>query len=282
MTTPSAPTSGGAGGASGGGMDPERRYMACDLQARLVGYRSQQVSLSGRRPMDDPNVGVILLHRMGSSEEGQTVSMVSLAAPKDAKRAYEKGLDAIKRKKWAEAQQSFEKAVEAYPRYATAWFELGLLQMGESKPDMARSYFERALECDAKFVKPYLQLAVLDMNEKRWQDAADVTEKTIKLDPFSYPQAHFFNAVANFNLHNLEEAEKSGLDTERLDTRHLFPKVYHLLGLIQAKRQDYEGAAQRFKLYLKYDPKAEDAATVRSQIEAMEKVTAQAKDRDQQ
>ncbi|HTP35600.1 MAG TPA: tetratricopeptide repeat protein [Candidatus Acidoferrales bacterium] len=285
-------SSAGAGGTSPmssgsrlGGIDgAERKYMGCDLQAKLAGYRSQQVSLTGRRPMDDPNVGVILLHRIGAAEEGQTVSMVSLAAPKDAKKAYDKGMDSLKKKKFDEAEKNFEKAVEAYPKYAAAWFELGMLQAGASKMDMARGYFNRALECDAKFIRPYLQLANLNMMEKRWQDLADVTDKTVKLDPFSYPQAYFFNSVANYNLHNLEEAEKSGLQAEHLDTRHLYPRVNYLLGLVAVQRKDYETASKRFKAYLQLDPKADDAATVRSQIEAIDKVTASApaKNKDQQ
>ncbi|HTS65569.1 MAG TPA: tetratricopeptide repeat protein [Candidatus Acidoferrales bacterium] len=260
----------------GGADAAERKYMGCDLQAKLVGYRSQQVSLTGRRPMDDPNIGTILLHRIGATEEGQTVSMVSLAAPKDAKKAYEKGMDFVKKKKFDEAEKNFEKAVEAYPKYAAAWYELGMLQAGASKMDMARGYFNRSLECDSKFVKPYLQLANLNLMEKRWQELADVTEKTVKLDPFSYPQAYFFNSVANYNLHNIDEAEKSGLQAEKLDTRHLYPRVNYLLGLVAIQHKDYEAASRRFKIYLQLDPKADDAATVRSQIEAIDKVTASA------
>jgi tetratricopeptide (TPR) repeat protein len=260
-----------------GAHDPEHRYMGCDLQAKLVGYRSQQIPLTGRRPLDDPDVGVILLHRMMPNEEGQTISAVSLAAPKDAKKAYDKGSDALKKKKWAEAEKSFEKAVESYPKYAAAWYELGMLQMGQSKPDMAQSYFKRALECDAKYLKPYLQMAALDMMAKRWHDLADITEKTVKLDPFSYPQAYFFNSVANYNLRNYDAAEKSGLEAERLDTRHVYPRVIYLLGLVSVQKKDYEDASKRFKAYLKLDPAADDAATVRSQIEALDKITATAK-----
>jgi tetratricopeptide (TPR) repeat protein len=273
MTTTS--TSSGMPGLSAGDM-AERKYMGCDLQARLVGYRSQQVSLTGRRPMDDPNVGTILLHRNGGNEEGQTVSAVSLAAPKDAKKAYDKGMDALKKKKWDDAEKSFEKAVEIYPRYATAWYELGMLQAGQSKTDMAHSYFKKALECDAKYLKPYLQIAVIHLMAKNWQELADVTEKTIKLDPFDYPQAYFFNSVANYNIRNIDAAEKSALEAERLDTRHLYPRVNYLLGLVAVQRKDYETAAQRFKTYLKLDPKTDDAASIRSQLEAIEKVTASA------
>src|SRR5437762_330369 len=66
-------------GRNAGGPDTfsDRRTLNCELQAKLAGYRSQVVSLTNRRPMDDPNVGTILLHRMGNAE-GTTVSAVSL------------------------------------------------------------------------------------------------------------------------------------------------------------------------------------------------------------
>jgi Tetratricopeptide repeat len=264
----------GSSGPMGGSQTPERKYMGCDLQAKLSGYRSQTVALAGRRSMDDPNVGTILLHRNGPAEEGKTISTVSLAAPKDAKKAYEKGLDGIKKKKFDDAQKSFEKAVEVYPKYATAWYELGLLQAGQGKMDMARKYFDTALECDPKFVKPYLQISILELQSQRWRPLAEVTEKVVKLDPFDYPQAFFFNSVANYNLQNFEAAEKSALVAERLDTRHAMPKVSHILGMLLAMRKDYVGAAERFKAYLQFAPTADDAAKVRSQLAEVEKITA--------
>jgi tetratricopeptide (TPR) repeat protein len=257
-----------------GSQSPERKYMGCDLQAKLAGFRSQTVPLSGRRPMDDPNVGTILLHRNGPAEEGGTISAASLAAPKDARKAYEKGLDALKKKKFDDAQLNFEKAVEVYPHYATAWYELGMLQAGQGNMDLAHSYFDKASECDPKFVQPYLQVSILELQASRWQGLADVTDKVLKLDSFDFPQAFYFNSVANYNLHHMEAAEKSALAAERLDTRHAIPKVSHLLGLILAYKKDYAGAAERFKAYLEYAPEATDAAKVRSLLAEVEKVTA--------
>jgi len=266
----------GTSGPLGSSQASERKYMGCDLQAKLGGYRSQTVPLAGRRPMDDPNVGTILLHRNGPAEEGKTISAVSLAAPKDAKKAYDKALDAIKKKKFDDAQASLEKAVEAYPKYATAWYELGMLQAGQGKMDMARSYFDKALECDPKYVQPYMQISILELQSSRWRGLADVTDKLVKLDPFDYPQAFFYNSVANYNLQNFAAAEKSALAAERLDTRHAMPKVSHILGLLLALKKDYAGAAEQFKTYLKFAPEAEDAAKVRSQLAEVEKITAAA------
>jgi tetratricopeptide (TPR) repeat protein len=262
---------------NGNSMDSaERKYMGCDLQAKLSGYRSQTVPLAGRRPMDDPNIGTILLHRNGPAEEGKTISVVSLQAPKDAKKAYDRGMAALKKKKFEDAQKDFEKAVEVYPKFASAWYELGMLQAGQGKMDMARQYFKQSLDCDPKFIRPYLQLSILALQASKWQELADITEKTVKLDPFDYPQAYFFNSVANYNMQHFDAAEKSSLEAERLDTRHQYPKNSHLLGMLLAMKKDYDGAANRLKDYLKFAPAADDAAKVKQQLAEVEKITAAA------
>jgi len=255
-----------------GGTDS--RFMGCELRARLAGYRSQVVSLAMRRPLDNPDVGIILLHRL-TPNEGGTVSAVSLAAPKDAKKAYEKGLDSLKKKKTDEALKNFEKAVEVYPKYATAWYELGKVRSAAGNKEGAHTSFESAIQADPKYVAPYIELALLEVQAQKWQEAADITEKAVKLDPFDYPQAHFYNAVANYNLKNAEAAEKSALQAEKLDTRHAMPQTLHLLGLLLAQKQDYKGAADRLRTYLKFAPPTADVTNVKAQLEQVEKFVAQ-------
>jgi hypothetical protein len=53
----------------------------------------------------------------------------------------------------------------------------------------------------------------------------------LKLDSFNYPQEFFLNAVAHYNLRDMEAAEQSARRAEKLDTRHKFPQVSRLLGL---------------------------------------------------
>jgi len=222
--------------------------------------------------MDDPNIGTILLHRIGASE-GNTVSAVSLAAPKDAKKAYDHGMDSLKKQKPDQARKDFGKAVELYPKYATAWNELGKLQAADDAAS-ARKSFGSAIEADPKFTAPYMQLAVLAVRDKNWEEVAELTEKVTKLDPFDYPNAFFYNAVANYNLKHMEVAEQSAAQAEKLDTRHLMPQVNQLLGILMAMRKDYTGAAEQFRNYLKVSPNGPEAATVRNQLVEVEKIEA--------
>ena len=252
---------------------PDRKYLNCELQANLAGYRSQVINLANRRALDDPNVGTILLHRVGTTE-GNTVSAVSLAAPKDARKAYDRGMDALKKKKTDDAVKNFEKAVELYPAYAAAWHELGKLQEAANHPEEARKSFSAAIQADPKFTGPYLELAVMALHEKQWQEVSEITDGIIKLDPFDYPQVFFFNAVANYNLKNLEASEKSAVQAEKLDTQHLLPQVNQLLGILMVQRKDFTAAAAQFRNYLKVAPDGPQAATVRSQLVEVEKIVA--------
>ncbi len=116
----------GFGGNIGGttNVNPDAAYWDCELRARLPGYRSDTVSLAGRRMLDTPDVGVILLYPI-SKIQGLTASATSAQAPKDARKAYEKGVKALKKNKTDEAEQDFRKAVQIYPRHAEAWLALG-------------------------------------------------------------------------------------------------------------------------------------------------------------
>lgn len=268
--------SGERGGMSTGMLSQDRMLMGCDLRARAPGYRSQTVSLASRRPMDPPDIGTILLHQ-NAPTEGSTVSAVSLAAPKDAQKDYAKAMEALKKNKLDEARKQFSKAVESYPKYAAAWQELGRLQAASGDPDSARKSFETAIGADPKFVLPYLELAMLDLQAHKWPELVDLTEKAVKLDPFDSPQAFYFNAVANYYLKNLDAAEKSAREADRLDTRHQLVQNHHLLGVLLAQHGDYAGAAEQFRAYLALAPSAADAATVQKQLDQVDKLVAQSK-----
>jgi len=267
-----APFGGLRGGFPGpGGREfTERELSGCEIRASLAGFRSEVVALSGRRFLDNPELGVIILRRMGNVE-GLTISATSAMASKDARKAYEKGRDAFKRKKWADAAKELEKAVSLYPKYAVAWFYLGLVREQQKDMSAARKAYEQALAADAKYVNPYLQLAQIAAMEGNWEEAADASARLIKLNPFDFPFAFFVNAVANYNLKRYDEAEESARNAIKNDPSHRMAKAHHLLGVILAQKREYAQAAVQMRNYLQYAPKAPDAEQVRKQLVEMEK-----------
>jgi tetratricopeptide (TPR) repeat protein len=258
-------------GPTSGGMS-ERQLMGCEFRADLPGFRSDVVQLSGRRLMDNPELGTLILHRM-ANVQGYTFSMTSAAAPKDARKAYEKGLDLMKKKKYGEAEVHLRKAVDGYPKYALAWFELGQAYLGQQKPAEAKTAYEQSVECDGKFVNPHLQLLQIAVNGKDWPQIAERSDTVLRLNPFNYPQIWYMNGAANYNLKKLDVAERSTREALKLDVNHANPRISRLLGIILADKGDYPGALDQMKGYLSFAPGAPDVDTVRKQIVEIERIT---------
>jgi tetratricopeptide (TPR) repeat protein len=249
----------------------ERQLLGCELRAQLAGYQSQSVILTNRRPLDNPDLGTILLHRLGTSE-GTTISATTLAAPKDARKAYEQGLSLDKKNKLDEATTQLQKSVTLYPRFALAWCELGKVQLAQGRNEDARKSFEQSIAADSKYVLPYVEISRLELNAHKWQELADTSEKATRLDPFNYPDAFFWNAVANYNLHNVAAAEESARRAQKLDSRHHIPQLSNLMALILEQRNDYFAAAEQVRDYLKFAPQAQDAPAARARLEELEKL----------
>ncbi len=259
----------------------ERSLMNCELRASLAGFRSSTVNLAGHRLLDSPEVGTILLRRM-ANVEGFTFSMTTAMAPKDAKKAFDKGLDLVKKKKPAEALKEFEKATAAYPKFAAAFFEQGRLQELQKDAEGAKKSYEQAVVSDPKFVKPYLPLTVMAAQTGDWSKVAELSAKTTKLNPYEYPQAFFYNAVANLNMKNLDEAEKSALAAKKLDEKNRIPRISYILGLIQAQKENYAGAVEHIKSYINLSPQAGDLDTARKQLTEIERLAGGVKEVAQQ
>ncbi|HME06229.1 MAG TPA: tetratricopeptide repeat protein, partial [Bryobacteraceae bacterium] len=216
--------------------------------------------------------GTLVLHRLGNVE-GFTISATTAMAPKDAKKAFDKGRTAEKKQKWDEAESEFQKAVDEYPKFAAAWYELGFAQQKTNNLEAARKSYARSLEADPKFINPYGQLALLAVREQKWDEVADTTSRLLHLNPVDFPMDWYFNAVANLQLQKLDVAEKSAREGINTDREHRIPKLNHLLGIILAQKHDYSGAVENLRAYLLSSPPANDADVAKKQLAEFEKLT---------
>ncbi len=242
----------------------------CEIRASLPGFRSDSISLVNHRYLDNPDLGTIILHRL-ANVEGLTTSATSAMAPKDARKAYEKGLEAVRKGKPDDAQKDFEKAVEEYPKYSSAWFELGRVYELRDHVEDARKAYSQALAADSKYINPYERLYLLAVKEGKWQEVADDTDRIMRLNPYDFPNAYYFNAAANLQLNKLDAAEKSARQAVDLDKSHRNPRSAYVLALVLAQKHNFTESAQYLNAYLMAAPDAPDAATARKQLDEIEK-----------
>jgi regulator of sirC expression with transglutaminase-like and TPR domain len=94
-----------------------------------------------------------------------------------------------------------------------------------------------------------------------------------RLAPLAYPEAYFFSGVANYNLGNMDDAERNMRKFLTLDSEHSKPMAVLYLGDILARKQDFAGAAQQAKAYLALAPNAPNADTVREKLKQLEQLS---------
>jgi tetratricopeptide (TPR) repeat protein len=202
--------------------------------------------------------------------EGATISMTSLAAPKEARQAYEKGRKEASQKKFDDAEKDLNKAVQSYPGYAAAWYLLGEVHRLQKDLDQAIKEYSQSTTCDPQFVSPYFGLALIAIDQKRWGDAARLTDKIIHMNATAFPLAYFFNSAANLNLGNAGAAEQSARKFQTLDVNHHTPDILLLLAKILEVKQDYTGAAQQLRDYLALVPSSPHAAEIKADAQRLD------------
>jgi tetratricopeptide (TPR) repeat protein len=136
------------------------------------------------------------------------VSFTTLAAPKLARKAYEKAGRELdnRRPDFAKAARYLEQAVSLHPRFAEAWQRLGETRFTVNDFQRAADAFRAALAADPKYPYPYLLLAEMelklarsDLSRARLAEATRLAEQVLKMNP-RLSLAHYHRAVAYLGL----------------------------------------------------------------------------------
>ncbi len=254
--------------AVGGGLASTRSVdlSSCDLRAQLPEYQSDVIALGRRRALDNPDVGLIILHSIKPPEIG-TVSLKTLAAPKDARKAFEKAGNELQKENpnFSKASKELTKAVEIYPEFASAWYFLGKVRLAQQDRPAASEAFEEAKAADSEYANPYLSLAQMALEEERWKEASDLSNQVLELNP-RLTEAHYFNALAYSSLGHINFAEESAmvvLDSNKAET---YPLVYYVLGFAESQKGNFPSAAARYRSLLEIRPEGSFSGKLKEQL----------------
>ncbi len=242
---------------------------ACLVQAELAGFTSEPVrlepALTGGWPLR------VRLSLRAVESAGLTYSATTMAAPPQARKAYEKGQQALDKQKFAAAEPELRRAVELHPRFAIAWYALGRVYAGTGRAADARQALDQAVASDAKYFNPYPILAQLDLQERRWEDLAAHTQTAIRLNPLFSADIYLLSAQANLKLNRIDIAEKHAREAVGMDTQRKWPVALRLLGAVLAAQGKNAEAAAAYRAFLEVAPAVADGAALRAEIEKLER-----------
>jgi Tfp pilus assembly protein PilF len=195
--------------------------------------------------------------------------------PKDAKKAYEKGLKQLNENKSEEAIKSFDQALKIFPDYLHALNKLGEQKAQKNDFGEAQTAFEKAISINQKFALPYINLGILHFNQKRFDEAIAALEQGNNIDG-SYPVGHLYlgRAFLYREKPDLDRSEKALIRAGELGRGNL--AVAHLdLFNLYYRRRNLDKAAAQLEAYLKEAPNAPNAQDVRQTLAKLKKIVAE-------
>jgi Tfp pilus assembly protein PilF len=243
----------------------------CVIRATHAGYTSTEVEVSG---VDTTHTTLelppIKIHAAAADPE--TINFSDKGIPSRVMGEWKAAIKALEAQNMSEVATHLEAVTAAAPKAPQAWHALGVIDDKLNKMSDARAAFEHAIEVDSKLLPPYVTLTRLCIKTKDWSCAAKTADALIKVDnKHLYSEIYLHQAVARYELKDLNGAQESVEEAIRLDPKYQHPRTEYVLGRILEAKGDTAGAKEHMAKYLQLEPAPQDVDLVRAHIDNLGK-----------
>ena len=218
----------------------------------------QDVDLSFRQQTYTVN---IYLTAANKTEVRVAPALTDEAAPKTARKEFEKGQHAVQENKMPEARRHLEKAVADYPCYARAQAALAEVDLHDRQTDSAEACLKKAIQCDGSFLDSFSELAQLYIIEKKYEEGEAILNQGVRLSPQAWLFRYQMGQV-HYGMQKYPEAVQDYLQAQSLHPE--VPAKFHIkLGTAYLRTNTYDKALAEFQIYLRLEPNGQYAPVAR-------------------
>jgi len=184
-----------------------------------------------------------------------TVHVNTLLASRPARRAYQKGLRALRKAKpnYDAAAGHLAEAVRIHPQYATAWAALGEALMALGRSEEAKTAFHKAIDADPMLLAPHESLLKVALEEENWPRVESLAKSYLKISPVS-ARVRFYSALAAVNLRKGDDVEAIVKKMKDLGEVETWTTAHYVLAMVHSWRTEFEEAAREFEAFLDRSP----------------------------
>jgi tetratricopeptide (TPR) repeat protein len=171
--------------------------------------------------------------------------------PKKAVSFFEKGTDAMRDNKNADAVKYFREAIELAPTFYQAHNQLGMAYRLAGRTDDAEREFVKAHELNSTGVEPLLNLTNLYLDENQPDRAVNTGEEAVKANSHSAP-AFFDLGVALYKTARFDRAEAAL--RRALELAPKMAAVRLMLANVYLKLRRYDNTLEQLNAYISENP----------------------------
>jgi len=199
--------------------------------------------------------------------QAATAPALEAQIPKQARKEYEKGLEALTRKKAQQSIGHFRRAIEIYPEYDAAYLNLAWAYLQQRAYPETQQVLEQILRRNDKIAGAHLLLGIVQKQQNRLPEAVQHFEHTLSLEEASW-KTHLELGGVLLRLGRRDLAYAHMLRAHQLNAAqpatHL--QLYNTLIL----RGDYSAALAELEEFLRLFPDHPLIARVRQQRDTLQ------------
>ncbi len=227
--------------------------VSLDVQAKKEGFKTGHINVN-LLFLCRSEGNVILLEREdaeGKKDQKAKVSARELSIPKDARKAFEKGLQETRKNQEERSLPHFRKAIEIYPDYDAAYIELAMALLALNQDAEAEAVLKQATTVYTENARAFLLQGILYGKQGRADESTQAFQEAVRLDGNNwlsqFELARCFMARGQM-LEALPHAQRAHVLSPAT------PKVHGLLYEVAVQTKDYEGALAEIDDYLERFP----------------------------
>ena len=209
-------------------------------------------------------VQIVLHHAPRTKTSLPPPPLTDLSAPKNARQAFRKALQALQANRLDEAREKFARAVAEYPCYARALTGLASIQIAARDLDSAAANLHQAVRCDPGFPDACVLLGKVLNNQQRFAESEEILKQGLRVSPDDW-QLYDQLATAHYNQRQYGKAQEEWLRVLALDPTP--PAELHAkLAAVYLQGGARDKAYAQMQAYLQADPKGRFASSLKAMM----------------
>jgi len=234
------------------------------LTVKAEGFYPTQLYLDLKDGMGTVAVRVVMHRAPRTKAAAPLPALTDLSAPKDARKVFQKAVQALHANQLDDAREKFQKAIAEYPCYARALTGLASIQVAAHDLDAAAANLHQAVRCDPGFPDACALLGKVLNNQKKFAESEEILKQGLRLSPDAW-SLYDQLATAHYNEGQYAKAQEEWLRVLALDPAPP-AEVHAKLAAVYIQGGARDKAYAEMQAYLRAEPSGRFASAFKAMM----------------
>ncbi|HYV42773.1 MAG TPA: tetratricopeptide repeat protein [Thermoanaerobaculia bacterium] len=237
-----------------------------DVDVSAPGFQSKKISINVGEINRNPPINLSLAPEEKQEAPRTEVQVGGKTISKEAAAAIEKGNAASKAKNYAEAEESYLKALPELPEEPSLLANLALNYYFDNKPEQALGFARKLAAVDPKSTTAWLMIAELELQKGNLEAGQEAMAK-VPEENVSSPEPYMNLGILSYNKKKLAEADDAF--TKAIAKKPDLAQAYYYRGLERYQAKRIADARADLQKSIELDPSGKDSETAKEILKTM-------------